>query len=197
MSKIKDSGKRRTFDTGAQRDRGEKKGLPTLISPIFIRYMSGCYTTTDGCEQSRLFAAHKHIYDFLYAPTNEDILRLAAADLMAALAEHVKGEHRLLYGRIYPHALRALSMHLENGAEKYSARNWEKGMPCEEYLNSLLRHLWSWIEGETDEPHPEAAVFNLMGFIHTREMVKRGLLPEGLALTLTGYVKEQSDESNA
>jgi len=108
---IKDSGQRRKFNTGAQRDRAKGKGRPFLISPIFKQ---------------------------------------------------------------------RLAVWLELGAEKYSARNWEKGMPLSEYYESLYRHLDQHQEGLRDEDHLAAAAFNLMALIHTEEMVRRGLLPKKL-----------------
>ena len=37
---IKDTGHRREFDSGAQRDRGEYKGRPVLMSPMVNRLLS-------------------------------------------------------------------------------------------------------------------------------------------------------------
>lgn len=54
---------------------------------------------------------------------------------------------------------------LARGAEKYSARNWEKANSQEEldrYKSSAFRHFMQWITGETDEDHAAAVAFNLM-----------------------------------
>jgi hypothetical protein len=40
-----------------------------------------------------------------------------------------------------PYALLRLAKHFENGANRYQARNWEKGIPCSRYLDSAFRHL--------------------------------------------------------
>jgi hypothetical protein len=48
------------------------------------------------------------------------------------------------------------------------------------YLDSCPRHLNKYKEGHRDEDHLAAAVWNLMAFIHTEEMIKRGLLPASL-----------------
>lgn len=37
---------------------------------------------------------------------------------------------------------------LENGAKKYSAENWKKGLDKKEILESLMRHLASLMDGE-------------------------------------------------
>lgn len=73
-----------------------------------------------------------------------------------------------------------LALHLEAGAGKYGDRNWEKGQPLMRYLDSAKRHLNKLLQGYTGEDHATAAAWNLMAFIHTQEMLKRRLLPEGL-----------------
>lgn len=51
------------------------------------------------------------------------------------------------------------------GADKYGDRNWEKARGEEElrrYYSSALRHLQQWVNGETDEDHAAAVMFNVM-----------------------------------
>lgn len=81
---------------------------------------------------------------------------------------------------ISPIALRRLAVHLENGARKYDERNWEKGQPLMDYIDSAMRHIASYVEGYRDEDHMAAALWNIHGFIHTEEMISRGLLPNSL-----------------
>jgi len=80
-----------------------------------------------------------------------------------------------------PIFLARLAQHTENGARKYSARNWEKGQPVSRYMDSALRHLFKYLEGHRDEDHLAAAAWNIQGMIHTQEMVDRGSLPAELA----------------
>ena len=57
------------------------------------------------------------------------------------------------------------------GAEKYGERNWEKADSQEElnrFHASAFRHFMQWIEGEVDEDHAAAVLFN----IAAAEMVK-------------------------
>jgi len=91
-------------------------------------------------------------------------------------AETGKGRFDL----IPPVALELLAKHFEAGALKYDARNWEKGMPLSQFLDSALRHINKYRDGQRDEPHIVAAFWNLAAFLHTREMVNRGILPEEL-----------------
>ena len=102
---LEDSGARRVFETGAQRDRGTLKPRPDLISPYFL-------------------------------------LRLG--------------------------------MHMAKGAEKYEARNWEKGMPVSVFIESLERHLLACKTGERGEDHLSAIGFNLQAIVHFEELAKRG-----------------------
>lgn len=88
---------------------------------------------------------------------------------------------------ISPIALERLAKHYENGARKYSERNWEKGQPLARYLDSAKRHLNKFHEGYRDEDHLAAAAWNVFSLIHTQEMIRRGVLPKELD-DLPGYV---------
>jgi hypothetical protein len=90
-------------------------------------------------------------------------------------------EGKPMLGLISPIFEQRLGAHLTAGAMKYSARNWEKGIPLSRSTDSLLRHLNAWREGQTDEDHLAAAACNIMFIIHTEEMTRRGILPEALA----------------
>jgi hypothetical protein len=107
---IKDSGERRTFATGAQRDRKRGKGRYNLL-PVL--------------------------------------------------------------------ALRRVARHYEGGAQKYSARNWEKGMPYAEMADSLIRHAFQYLEGLTTEDHLAAVCFNALGIMEYEERAALGLLSQG------------------
>lgn len=81
---------------------------------------------------------------------------------------------------ISPIALRRLAQHFESGAKKYGDRNWEKGQPLSRYIDSALRHINNYMEGDRAEDHLIAAVWNLMAFVHTQELVLNGELPNEL-----------------
>ncbi len=105
--------------------------------------------------------------------------------------------HRVEYGRgarresapgkgrfdlISPIAMTKLAKLLEQGALKYEARNWEKGLPLHTFVDSGMRHLMMLMmaEDESREDHAVAALWNMMALVHTREMIDRGLLPAEL-----------------
>jgi hypothetical protein len=48
------------------------------------------------------------------------------------------------YDLMPPELLNAVSTILTYGAEKYNARNWEKGMAWGRVFGAIMRHLWSW-----------------------------------------------------
>lgn len=81
---------------------------------------------------------------------------------------------------IPPVALRALAIHYERGAIKYSDRNWEKGGKLSRHLNSALRHLQDFLEGDRSEDHLSACTFNVFAIQHNLEMIERGVLPKDL-----------------
>ena len=109
--KTKDSGHRRTFSTGAQRDRASGKGRMDLISPFAIQRLCGVY---------------------------------------------------------------------ERGAEKYEDRNYERGMPLSQFIDSAMRHILQLLEGKTDEDHAGQALWNIASFIHIEELINRGILSADL-----------------
>lgn len=111
-TELKDSGERRTFATGAQRDRAKGKGAPALV-PNWVIWLVSC---------------------------------------------------------IY-----------EDGAIKYAARNWEKGMALSEYLNSAERHLGKLKAGLRDEPHASQVIWNMIGYVFTAWMCKIGARPAELS----------------
>jgi len=77
-------------------------------------------------------------------------------------------------------ALRAVSKRFEDGATKYGRNNWKKGIPLSRYVDSLYRHLWQFMEGDTSEDHGGAVIWNAMCLIQTKEWIEQGKLPSEL-----------------
>jgi len=84
------------------------------------------------------------------------------------------------YDLITPLGLARLAKHYENGSRKYGDRNWELGQPICRYLDSAIRHIYKHLEGDRSEDHLAAGAWNLLGAIHTEEMIERGLLSKEL-----------------
>ena len=66
-------------------------------------------------------------------------------------------------------AILRVARHFEAGAKKYSDRNWEKGIPVHSFIDSALRHLMRYLDGQNDEDHLCAAAWNLLCAMWTEE----------------------------
>ena len=55
-----------------------------------------------------------------------------------------------------------VSKHYEQGALKYGEYNWQKGIPYNSYIDSAVRHLLKYIDGQKDEPHQRAFTWNIL-----------------------------------
>jgi len=77
-------------------------------------------------------------------------------------------------------ALLEISKHLEAAADKYGSRNWEKGLPLSSILDSLLRHIFAELMGDTTEEHARAIGCNTLFYIATKLRVQQGMLPSEL-----------------
>lgn len=150
-----DSGKRQTFSTGAIRDAAEGKPRMELLTPQMLKLLA------DHVEMPRL----THVASFMR--TNETVhLELLLIDVI-----WIETDDTLID---------RCGTWMAKGAIRYADRNWERGLPVSRYLSSLLRHLVKWERDEADEDHAAAIVFNVMGIIFTRDMVKKGVLPAEL-----------------
>ena len=66
-------------------------------------------------------------------------------------------------------ALLRLSRHYEAGAKKYAERNWEKGIPISVMMDSGIRHMLKYLDGQKDEDHLCAAAWNIIGAMWMEE----------------------------
>ena len=71
-------------------------------------------------------------------------------------------------------ALFLVSRIYENGNKQRGIRNWEKGMPISEYLNSANRHLVKYLAGERSEPHLSQAIWNMLNALQTAVWIRQG-----------------------
>lgn len=85
------------------------------------------------------------------------------------------------YAGISPIAMKRLAIVLQEGAAKYSPRNWEQGIILSSFVDSALRHLFQWANGEVDEDHLGHCFWNIMALIHTEEKIRQRKLPSMLA----------------
>lgn len=79
-----------------------------------------------------------------------------------------EGKPKLAYILEFPSVAEAVSRIMEFGAAKYEDGNWKLGgKPDREYLDSMMRHLRLWLEGEVYDQdsgcsHLGHAIWNLM-----------------------------------
>lgn len=66
-------------------------------------------------------------------------------------------------------ALLRISHHMEDSLINYPERNWEKGMPMHNMIDSAMRHLMRYIDGQIGEDHLAAAATNLLMALWTEE----------------------------
>ena len=60
-----------------------------------------------------------------------------------------------------------VSIHFEQGAQKYVENNWQKGIPVHCYIDSAIRHYLKYKRGDDDERHDRAFVWNILCAIWT------------------------------
>jgi hypothetical protein len=83
-----------------------------------------------------------------------------------------------------------LASHYEQGAKKYTDRNWEKGIPAHSFADSALRHMFKYLDGWTDEDHLISAIWNLCGLAWTEEK-----MPEMMDIPAVLQSKEEHGET--
>lgn len=76
--------------------------------------------------------------------------------------------------------LKRLAELYARGAEKYGEFNWQKGMPFQRVVASLLRHIYAYLEGEDTEDHLAAVAWNAFTLMSYEEMIGEGKLSNDL-----------------
>ena len=142
MAVLKDSGERRKFSTGAVRDMQKGKGRCDLL-PLAV------------CAD--LIKSHTLLCIDTFMVTRAEDELYAALELFVKEAGYPSPSHMVLEA----------SHQFEDGAEKYGKRNWESGLPIDAYMDSGVRHYLKWRDGQTDEPHDRAFIWNMLCAIWT------------------------------
>lgn len=146
---IQDSGTRREFDSGAVRDIQEDKGRCDLL-PLWE------------------LGAIAEIYNY----------GLSTSGILKGIGLFVEvGEGRYIEAAIWEFMAKRewsfeqmcleVAKHYEEGCNKYGERNWEKGIPLHCFIDSGVRHLLKWADGQNDERHDRAFVWNMLGAMWT------------------------------
>lgn len=137
---IKDSGERQVFESGAVRDISKGKGRCDLLPlDVVARAM-----TEDEIEE---FGVLGHLSK--YQKTQKE------THLVNALYNFTEDNYDT-----FEDAILDLSIHFEEGAEKYGVDNW-RGLPEWTFLSSAVRHYLKFKKGMTDENHGRAFMWNI------------------------------------
>lgn len=172
--KIKDSGKRREFDSGAVRDIQEGKGRCDLL-PISV-----IASLMEEREHAEVLG---NIGNFMESGQDRYLFQAIHAFCECA-------------GWELGWSLLEVSRHYEEGAQKYGERNWEKGIPLHCYIDSGVRHFLKYIDNWDDEPHDRAFIWNMLGAIwtlsHRPELIDipfEQLCPAGRRISTVDYLE--------
>lgn len=141
---LQDSGARREFGSGAVRDIEVGKGRTDLLPLTQISHLM---------EDGLFLFVGEYMktgnVEFIYDAIKLFIKKAFSGDYSAAMIE--------------------LSKQYEDGALKYSQRNWQKGMDVHCFIDSGMRHYLKYLRGDYDERHDRAVLWNLLGAIWTSE----------------------------
>lgn len=143
MAKIKDSGSRREFESGAVRDICEGKGRCDLLPLLQV---------ADVLDDSVVKLIYRYVstgYPNYIKLAIKNFCNLLKIDLPTAMLE--------------------VSKQYEDGCKKYGERNWEKGIPLHCYIDSGVRHYLKWLRGDDDERHDRAFIWNMLGVLWTHD----------------------------
>ena len=150
MAEILDSGERFEFDSGAVRDVQEGKGRCDLLPLDTVAEFLSAEWSDYALAVDPLIAL--------------DMFLFSRKSSYALLAIYFFCEKR---GWDKVTAILEVSKHFEDGARKYSPRNWERGIPFSRYVDSGVRHYLKWLRGDDDEPHDRAFVWNMLCLVWT------------------------------
>ena len=85
-----------------------------------------------------------------------------------AVRDRAPGKGR--FDLLSPKAENRMALRAEGGAIKYKdGRNWEKGMPWSEFVDSAKRHINQYLSGDNTEDHLAAAAWNICALMHMEE----------------------------
>lgn len=139
---IKDSGNRRTFESGAVRDMAEGKGRCDLLVLKEFNKIHAAF-----CGHPCYFLGY---IDQFKEDGEPNALIRAFRQMLEELDWNLW------------QAMLEVAIHFEEGAKKYGDNNWQKGIPANVYIDSAIRHYCKFKIGMTDERHDRAVLWNLI-----------------------------------
>lgn len=158
--KLRDSGARRKFESGAVRDISEGKGRCDLLPLDIVNEL--LYEIREDATSDVI----SHIDAFVDTGDRDYILK-AIEEFIDIDWQGPQLWEQARRGNDVWSAILEVSKHYEDGAKKYSDRNWEKGIPLHCFIDSGVRHYLKYKRGDKDEPHDRAFIWNMLGALWT------------------------------
>lgn len=140
--KIKDSGERMEFETGAVRDIQKGKGR---------------------CDLMPLDVVGEYMNDLVIGHLSA-FVKFGDPVILMSVLDAFRGDDPF---KDKPTMFLEVAKHFEEGAEKYGENNWQKGIPVRRYVDSAVRHYLKYLRNDRDEPHDRAFCWNIMCAIWT------------------------------
>jgi hypothetical protein len=148
-TEILDSGDRTEFETGAVRDMREGKGRFDLMPLGVVAEYIYKGVKEDGSKHEDKYLFFSNI-DLFQRSNNTEYLYMAMGVFDGIAFDYTSN------------MLLEVAKHFEEGAKKYGPDNWKRGIPVWCYIDSAVRHFVKYLNGDTDERHDRAVIWNLM-----------------------------------
>lgn len=202
----KDSGKRKKYSTGAQRDDASNKpsyghltkedwetiGNPgNILLPLSRGITISAYKIGVDTSQE-IYTGYDSAVEL--CPVRQQVIqpssRIGVSISVKVRDGLVQGFRDWLISDLLVNRLQAL---LQRGARKYTPWNWRKGLPLVVCFNSAIRHLIQWRLGDRSEDHLAAAAANIMFMMDIENAINNQKLPRHL-ITKCGVLKEKREK---
>lgn len=146
-------------DSKAVRCDKTGKGRYDLIPKEMVRGLMKIFANDRGIEEYSF--SHNYILNAAFNGHYDEaifgMIGMADADDIGMIESCEVTRHMQRKNFIF--MMKELALHFEKGAKVYGENNW-KGLPKKSFIDSGLRHLLQWMNGEDDENHYISAIWN-------------------------------------
>lgn len=110
----------------------------------------------------------QHNRDTQLEETKERLLNIRRR-VFASGAQRDSSDDKPFIHNLKGYTRQRFGYHMNLGSIKYGDGNWEKGMPTNQYLESMDRHLAAYMEGDRSEDHLSAIIFGINGIMQNEK----------------------------